>query len=100
MLHAPPRSGPTRAPRTGSPKLAAALAGRPWCLAALVAWGVAFFEYRFQVPAHRIGFTALSLPQLKILQEAIRLLVFVPLSTFYMRTPVGLDLAGRRAPNS
>jgi len=67
------------------------LADRPWFLVALVAWGVAFFEYQFQVPANRIGYTALSLPQLKILQEAISLLVFVPFSVLYMRAPVNLD---------
>ena len=60
-------------------------------MAALIAWGVAFFEYQFQVPANRIGYTALNLtlPQLKILQEVISLLVFVPFSMFYMRAPLG-----------
>ena len=58
---------------------------------ALASWGVAFFEYQFQVPANRIGYAALSLPQLKILQEAISLLVFVPFSIVYMRAPVGAD---------
>ena len=67
------------------------LAGRPWFVVALLAWGVAFFEYQFQVPANRIGYTALSLPQLKILQEAISLLVFVPFSLLYMRAPLSLD---------
>jgi uncharacterized protein (DUF486 family) len=67
------------------------LADKPWYLAALLAWGVAFFEYQFQVPANRIGYTALTLPQLKIVQEAISLLVFVPFSILYMRTPIGLD---------
>src|SRR5687768_18308068 len=67
------------------------LSHRPWYVAAFVAWGVAFFEYQFQVPANRIGYTALTLPQLKILQEAISLLVFVPFSIFYMRAPVGAD---------
>src|SRR5262245_66370631 len=65
------------------------LAGRPWFLVALVAWGVAFFEYQLQVPANRIGYTVMTLPQLKILQEVISLLVFVPFSIWYMRTPVG-----------
>jgi uncharacterized protein len=65
------------------------LADRPWYVAAAIAWGVAFFEYQFQVPANRIGYTALSLPQLKILQEAISLLVFVPFSVGYMRAPIG-----------
>ena len=67
------------------------LAHRPWYVAALIAWGVAFFEYQFQVPANRIGYTAMTLPQLKILQEAISLLVFVPFSVLYMRAPVGSD---------
>lgn len=67
------------------------LSGKPWFVVALIAWGVAFFEYQFQVPANRIGFTALTLPQLKILQEAISLLVFVPFSVLYMKAPVGLD---------
>ena len=63
----------------------------PWFTVALIAWGVAFFEYQFQVPANRIGFTALTLPQLKIMQEAISLLVFIPFSAIYMRAPVSLD---------
>lgn len=67
------------------------LADRPWFVAALLAWGVAFFEYQFQVPANRIGYGALTLPQLKILQEAIALVVFVPFSVYYMRTPVSAD---------
>jgi len=60
----------------------------PWYLVALIAWGVAFFEYQFQVPANRIGYTVFTLPQLKILQEAISLLVFIPFSIWYMRAPV------------
>lgn len=67
------------------------LADKPWYVAALVAWGVAFFEYQFQVPANRIGFTTLTLPQLKILQEAISLIVFIPFSIWYMRAPLGAD---------
>jgi uncharacterized protein (DUF486 family) len=67
------------------------LAHVPWYLVALIAWGVAFFEYQFQVPANRIGFTVLSLPQLKILQEAVSLLVFIPFSVLYMRAPLGAD---------
>lgn len=57
------------------------LSSKPWLIAALVSWGVALFEYLFQVPANRIGYTQLSLPQLKILQEAITLTVFVPFAT-------------------
>jgi hypothetical protein len=67
------------------------LGHRPWLVAALVSWGIALFEYLLQVPANRIGYTVLSLPQLKILQEAITLVVFVPFAVFYMRQPVKLD---------
>ena len=67
------------------------LGQRPWYLAAVVSWGIALFEYVLQVPANRIGYTALSLPQLKILQEAITLAVFVPFAVLYMRQPVKLD---------
>jgi uncharacterized protein len=62
-----------------------------WWVAALASWGIALFEYLLQVPANRIGFTALSLPQLKIMQEAITLVVFVPFAIFYMRQPIKLD---------
>lgn len=68
-----------------------ALADRPWWVAALLSWGVALFEYLLQVPANRIGATALSLGQLKILQEAITLVVFVPFAVLYMRQPLKLD---------
>jgi uncharacterized protein (DUF486 family) len=67
------------------------LSGSPWYIAAFVSWGIAFFEYMLQVPANRIGYTAMSLPQLKILQEAITLTVFVPFVLFYMRQPLKLD---------
>ena len=67
------------------------LAGKPWWIAALVSWGIALFEYLLMVPANRIGFTELSLPQLKILQEAITLAVFVPFAILYMAQPVKLD---------
>jgi uncharacterized protein (DUF486 family) len=67
------------------------LSGRPWLVAALLSWGVALFEYLFQVPANRIGYTAYSLSQLKILQEVITLSVFVPFALFYMRQPIKLD---------
>ncbi len=67
------------------------LAGRPWIIVALVSWGIALFEYLLQVPANRIGYTTMSLPQLKILQEIIALSVFVPFAIFYMRTPIKLD---------
>ncbi|HEY2808861.1 MAG TPA: DMT family protein [Steroidobacteraceae bacterium] len=67
------------------------LLDRPWYLAALVSWGIALFEYLLQVPANRIGYTRLSLPQLKILQEVITLSVFVPFALFYMGRPLKLD---------
>jgi uncharacterized protein (DUF486 family) len=67
------------------------LSARPWYLAALASWSIAFFEYAFQVPANRIGSTALRLDQLKILQEVITLSVFVPFSLLYMRRPLSLD---------
>jgi uncharacterized protein len=67
------------------------LSDRPWYIAALLSWGVALFEYMLQVPANRIGYTALTLGQLKILQEAITLLVFVPFAFFYMKQPLRLD---------
>ena len=67
------------------------LADRPWWVAAAASWSIALFEYLLMVPANRVGATALSLPQLKILQEAITLLVFVPFAVLYMRQPVRLD---------
>jgi len=67
------------------------LSGRPWYVAAIVSWGIALFEYLLQVPANRIGYTQLSLAQLKILQEVITLGVFVPFAVFYMRQPLKWD---------
>jgi uncharacterized protein (DUF486 family) len=67
------------------------LSDRAWYLAVVVSWGIAFFEYTLQVPANRLGYTALSLGQLKILQEVITLSVFVPFAVFYMRQPLKLD---------
>jgi uncharacterized protein (DUF486 family) len=67
------------------------LSGSPWYVAALVSWGIAFFEYMLQVPANRIGYTVMTLPQLKILQEVITLAVFVPFVLLYMRQPLKLD---------
>jgi uncharacterized protein (DUF486 family) len=64
---------------------------RAWYVAAFVSWGIALFEYLLQVPANRIGYTQLSLGQLKILQEVITLAVFVPFAAFYMNKPVKLD---------
>ena len=67
------------------------LNNKPWLIAALASWGIALFEYLFQVPANRIGFTVLSIAQLKILQEVITLSVFVPFAVFYMQQPLKLD---------
>ncbi|MBN2210621.1 MAG: DMT family protein [Sedimentisphaerales bacterium] len=61
------------------------MAARPWFIAAVVSWAIAFFEYMIQVPANRLGHTAFNVGQLKILQEAITLLVFVPFSILYMK---------------
>jgi uncharacterized protein (DUF486 family) len=67
------------------------LRARPWYVAALVSWSIALFEYLLQVPANRVGYEAMSLPQLKILQEVITLAVFVPFAVLYMRQPFKLD---------
>jgi uncharacterized protein (DUF486 family) len=67
------------------------LAARPWFVAAFLSWGIAFFEYMLQVPANRMGYPTLTLPQLKILQEVISLSVFVPFVVFYMHQPLKLD---------
>ena len=67
------------------------LRGKAWYVAALVSWSIALFEYLFQVPANRIGYTALSLGQLKVMQEVITLAVFVPFALFYMKQPLKLD---------
>jgi len=64
---------------------------KPWLVAALVSWGIALVEYLFQVPANRIGFTVMSVGQLKILQEVITLSVFVPFALFYLKEPLKLD---------
>ena len=79
------------------------MAAKPWMIAALVSWGIALFEYLVQVPANRIGYTVMSLGQLKVMQEVITLAVFVPFAVFYMKQPLKLDflwaglcLVGRR----
>ncbi len=65
--------------------------GRPWLMAAVISWGIALFEYLIQVPANRIGYQVMNLGQLKILQEAITLSVFVPFSVFYMKEGLKQD---------
>jgi uncharacterized protein (DUF486 family) len=67
------------------------LSDKPWYIAAFLSWGIAFFEYLLQVPANRVGYTALTLGQLKILQEVITLSVFVPFAILYMQQPFKLD---------
>ena len=67
------------------------LRARPLILAIAVSWGIAFFEYVLQVPANRIGYTTLSLGQLKVLQEVITLAVFIPFALLYMRQPLKTD---------
>jgi len=67
------------------------LSERPWYVAALASWGIALFEYLLQVPANRIGYGSLTLGQLKIIQEAVTLGVFVPFAAIYMRQPLRLD---------
>jgi uncharacterized protein (DUF486 family) len=67
------------------------LGDKPWYVAAVLSWGVALLEYLFQVPANRIGYSVLTLPQLKIIQEVITLSVFVPFALIYMNQPLKLD---------
>lgn len=64
---------------------------KKWYIAAILSWGIALFEYLFQVPANRLGYSQYNLGQLKILQEIITLLVFVPFAIYYMRQPFKLD---------
>lgn len=67
------------------------LNSKPWIIAALISWGIALFEYLIQVPANRLGHQIMNLGQLKILQECITLLVFVPFSVFYMKEELKQD---------
>jgi uncharacterized protein (DUF486 family) len=64
---------------------------KPVLLAVVISWGIAFFEYLLQVPANRMGYSVLQLSQLKVMQEAIALTVFVPFAVLYMKQPVKLD---------
>ena len=73
------------------------LQASPWWAAAMISWGIAFFEYLLQVPGNRIGFTVMSLAQLKIMQEVIALTVFVPFAVFYMRQPITWNFLGAGA---
>ena len=67
------------------------LSEKPWWMAALISWGIAGMEYLFQVPANRIGYGVLSLAQLKVTQEVIALVVFIPFAMIYMGQPLKLD---------
>ena len=67
------------------------LSHKPWIIAALVSWGIALFEYLLQVPANRLGHEVLSVGQLKIMQEAIALFIFVPFSVFYLKEKISMD---------
>ncbi len=64
---------------------------RAWYIAALASWGIALFEYLLQVPANRIGYTTMSLGQLKMLQEVIAIGVFIPFAVVYMKAPLNRD---------
>ena len=56
----------------------------PLLLAVLASWGIALFEYLLQVPANRIGYRVLSAYQLKVLQEAITLVVFMGFAAVWL----------------
>jgi len=67
------------------------LSGKPWIIAAFISWGIALFEYLIQVPANRIGIHVMSIGQLKILQEVITLIVFIPFALFYLKEKLSLN---------
>ncbi len=67
------------------------LSDKPWIIAAMVSWGIALFEYLLQVPANRVGHEVMNIGQLKIMQEVITLLVFVPFAIFYMKEKLTMD---------
>jgi uncharacterized protein (DUF486 family) len=69
------------------------LSHKPFWVAILASWGVAFFEYCFQVPANRIGFGVFTLPQLKVIQEVITMVVFAGFSVAYMKQPIDRNYA-------
>lgn len=60
-------------------------------IAIAVSWGIALFEYIFQVPANRLGSEVYNLPQLKIIQEVITMVVFAGFSYWYMGQPLKMD---------
>lgn len=73
------------------------LRDKPWIVAVLFSWGIAFFEYLLQVPANRAGHQVFTLPQLKILQEVITLAVFVPFAVFFMKEKITWNYLGAAA---
>lgn len=62
-----------------------------WLYAALISWGIALFEYLFQVPANRIGYQVVSAAHLKVIQEVISLSVFIPFSIYILKEPFKTD---------
>lgn len=64
------------------------LAGKPLWIAIALSWGVALFEYCFQVPANRIGYGYFTLAQLKIIQEVVTMVVFSVFTIFFMKEPL------------
>jgi len=64
---------------------------KPWYIAALFSWGIAFFEYSVHIPANRIGHTEMTLSQLQILQVGMSLLIFIPFTIFIMGEGVKMD---------
>jgi uncharacterized protein (DUF486 family) len=67
------------------------LANYSWPVAAIVSWGIAFFEYLLQVPANRIGHEVMTVGQLKIIQEVITLSVFMPFAILILKEKPTLD---------
>ena len=67
------------------------LPSKPLCVAILVSWGIAFFEYVLMVPANRIGVQHFTVPQLKVMQEVITMVVFAGFAVFYLQVPLKLD---------
>jgi hypothetical protein len=67
------------------------LRSRPLLLAVLVSWAVAFLEYCLQVPANRLGSELYSLPQLKVIQEVITMVIFAAFCVFYMKQRLTMD---------
>lgn len=67
------------------------LGHRGWIWAVLMGWAIAFFEYLFMIPANRIGYSVMSVAQLKILQEVISLVMFVPFMVLFMKEPLKMN---------